>query len=165
MRFGLGTIVSTGIIAAMIFAMFEMLAAGMLMGPDAFAMPLRMIGAIVLGPMALEPSYSLIGAATTGIVVHLILSMLFAGIFAVTISAMTPPDAASVGSMPGGLALAGICFGIVLWLVNFYVVAPLAGWTWFAARSDPFVQLFAHALFFGCPVGWLLGNARTVITA
>jgi hypothetical protein len=74
-----------------------------------------MIGAIVLGPMALDPSYSLIGAATAGIVVHLILSLLFAGIFTVAVSAMTPRDAGTVGSMPGGprlrASVSGSCSG------------------------------------------------------
>ncbi|MBI2187735.1 MAG: hypothetical protein HYU37_11570 [Acidobacteria bacterium] len=56
-RFGLGTIVATGIVAGIIFAAFEMFAAALLMGPDAAAMPLRMIGAMVLGAEALEPTY------------------------------------------------------------------------------------------------------------
>jgi hypothetical protein len=44
--------------------------------------------------------------------------------------------------------------------VNFYIVAA---WTWFPERSDPVVQFLAHAFFFGCLLGWMLGRTRTMI--
>jgi hypothetical protein len=157
-RFGLGTIVAAGIVAAIVFAAFEMVAAAILMGPQAATMPLRMIGAVVLGAQALEPGYSLMTAAVTGVIVHLVLSIAFTGIFA----AIAPPVLAAAGlSKTGGsLAWAGTAFGIVLWLVNFYLIAPAAGWTWFPERTDPLVQFLAHAFFFGCTVGWMLGRGR-----
>jgi hypothetical protein len=160
--FGLGTTVVTGIAAGIIFAVFEMLAAAMLMGLDAAVMPLRMIGAMALGPEALEPGYSPEIAAMTGVIVHMILSVAFAAVFA----AVAPRTviASGLAATAGSLAFAGIFFGIALWLVNFYVIAPLAGWTWFPERSDPVVQFLAHSFFFGCPVGWMLGRSRTVIT-
>ena len=160
-RFGLGTIVVTGLIAGVVFAAFEMLAAAVLMGPEAAPMPLRMIGAMVLGAPALEPGYSLATAALAGGIVHLILSVLFAGIFVAT----APPilEATGLGTTRGSLALAGIAFGIVLWLVNFYVIAPAAGWTWFPEGTDPVVQFLAHALFFGCTAGWMLDRGRPAI--
>jgi hypothetical protein len=157
-RFGLGTIVATGVVAGIIFAVFEMIAAALLMGPGAAAMPLRMIGAMVLGPPALDPGYSLATAAMTGVIVHLTLSAIFAGIFA----AIAPPilSAFGVSTSSGSLAGAGIGFGIMLWLVNFYLVAPAAGWDWFPERTDPVVQFLAHAFFFGCSAGWMLGRGR-----
>ena len=157
-RFGLGTIVDTGVVAGIIFAAFEILAAALLMGPEAAAMPLRMIGAMVLGTQALEPGYSLVTAAMTGVIVHLILSVVFTGIFA----AIAPPIlmASGLGTTSGSLALAGIAFGIALWLINFYLVAPAVGWTWFPERTDPVVQFLAHAFFFGCTAGWMLGRGR-----
>ena len=54
-RFGLGTIVTTGIAAGIIFAVFEMFAAAIMMGVEAAFMPLSMIGAMVHGPAALDP--------------------------------------------------------------------------------------------------------------
>jgi hypothetical protein len=82
-----------------------MLAAAMLMGPNAAAMPLRMIGAMVLGEQALDPGYPLMTAAMTGMVVHLILSIVFTGIFA----AIAPPMLAATGfgTTSGSLAVAG----------------------------------------------------------
>ena len=62
-RFGLGSIVAVAMVAGLIFAAFEMLAAAILMGPDAAMTPLRMIGAIALGAEALEPGYSVMVAA------------------------------------------------------------------------------------------------------
>jgi hypothetical protein len=157
-RFGLGSIVATGITAGIIFAAFEMAAAAILMGFGAVAMPLRMIGAMVLGAQALDPGYPLATAAMTGVIVHLILSIVFTGIFA----AIAAPMLAASGVMmtSGSLAVAGIGFGIVLWLVNFYLVAPVAGWTWFPVRTNPVVQFLAHAFFFGCAAGWMLGRGR-----
>jgi uncharacterized membrane protein YagU involved in acid resistance len=131
-----------------------MVAAAVLMGPQAFFMPLRMIGAIVLGSAALDPGYSLASAGFAGVIVHMVLSI----VFALILAAFASPVAGTAA-----LAAGGIAFGIVLWLVNFYLVAPLAGWTWFPDRSNQVVQFVAHALFYGCPVGWYLGRSRVPI--
>ena len=125
------------------FAAFEMMATAVLMGPQAVFMPLRMIGAMVLGAEALDPGYSLITAAVAGVIVHMVLSIAFA----LMLAAVTP-----AAITPGTLALIGIAFGIGLWLVNFYVIAPFAGWTWFPERTNPIVQFLAHAFLFGLPV-------------
>jgi hypothetical protein len=118
-------------------------------------MPLRMIGAIVLGAEALDPGYSLVTAAMTGVVVHMILSIVFAGIFA----ALAPVIMAGFPATTGTLTVVGLFFGVALWLVNFYAIAPLAGWSWFPERSDPMVQFLAHTIFFGGPVGWMFSRA------
>jgi hypothetical protein len=161
-RFDLGTIVVTGIVAALVFAAFEMLVAALQMGVDAAVMPLRMIGAMVLGPAALEPTFSLVNAAAAGVVVHVVLSIVFTAIFAL----MAPPllAAMGVGSTSGSLAVAGAAFGVALWLVNFYLIAPAAGWIWFPERTDPIVQFVAHAAFFGGMAGWMLGRRRLVLS-
>jgi hypothetical protein len=153
-KFAFGHVAAAGIIGGILFAAFEMVAAVMLTGSHAFFMPLRMIGAMLLGPEALESAYSLAVAGVTGIVIHMVLSVVFAVIFA-WIGSPAATDTT--------LALSGMLFGIMLWLVNFYVLAPLAGWTWFPEETSAPVQFVAHALFFGCPVGWYLGRSRTVI--
>jgi len=80
-RFGLGPIVTTGITAGIIFAVLEVFAAAMLMGVEAAVMPLTMIGAIVIGSAALDAGYPPEIAATTGVIVHMTLSVAFAGVF------------------------------------------------------------------------------------
>ena len=150
-RFGVGSAVLAGIVGGLVFAIFEMLATAALMGFDSLFMPLRMIGAMVLGMEALDPSYPLLTAAIAGVIVHMVLSIAFAIVFA----AVSPSTAAT-----GTLVLLGIGFGIGLWLVNFYAIAPVAGWTWFPEQTNPVVQFLAHAVFFGVPVGWYVGSAR-----
>lgn len=152
-RFGVGPAVVAGIIGGLIFAVFEMVATAVMTGPDAAFMPLRMIGGIALGAQALDPGYPLITAAIAGVLVHMVLSIAFAIVFAVII----PPTVTS-----GTLALLGIGFGIGLWIVNFFVIAPLAGWNWFPEQTNPIIQLVAHSLFFGCPVAWYLARARPI---
>jgi uncharacterized membrane protein YagU involved in acid resistance len=149
-----GRIVAAGVLAGVVFALFEMVASALLMGPAAFFMPLRMIGAIVLGPQALDPTYSLAAAAVAGVLVHMVLSIAFAFAFAAVASPLSTTSALVAG---------GIGFGVALWLINFYLIAPLAGWTWFPERANPVVQFLAHAFFFGAPVGWYLSRARTLI--
>jgi hypothetical protein len=56
------------------------------------------------------------------------------------------------------LAVAGTMFGTVLWLVNFYVIARLAGWTWFPGNVHHVIAFVGHAFFFGCPLGWIFGR-------
>jgi uncharacterized membrane protein YagU involved in acid resistance len=147
-------IVVAGILSGTVFAGFEMVAAAVLMGPQAFYIPLRMIGATVLGPAALDPGYSLAVAGLVGVILHTGFSVVCALIFA----ALASPAASTAALTAGGIA-----FGIVLWLVNFYAVAPLAGWTWFPDRTSPAVQFVAHAFFFGCPIGWYLGRSRAAV--
>jgi hypothetical protein len=162
-RFGLGAIVTTGIAAGIVFAVFEMFAAAILMGVGAAIMPFRMIGAMVLGRAALDAGYLVEIAAPTGVIVHMILSIAFAGVFAAITSPLATTAAGDLLSTPRGLGLAGMLFGIALWLVNFYIVAPMAGWTWFPEQTNPVVQFVAHAFFFGAPVGWMLGRSRADI--
>jgi hypothetical protein len=150
-RFGLAPAVVAGIIGGLIFAAFEVVATAVMMGPDAAFMPLRMIGGIALGAQALDPSYPLVNAAVAGVLVHMVLSIAFAIVFA----AIVPVTVSS-----GTLTLLGMGFGIVLWIVNFFVIAPVAGWNWFPEQTNPIVQFLAHSLFFGCPVGWYLGREQ-----
>ncbi len=134
-----------GIIAGLVFAMFEMVMAALLNG--AFFGPLRMIGAIVLGREALQPSYPLLTAIVVGLVVHMMLSAIYGIVFALIVAAVP-----ALASSPAALIAAASVYGLVLWLVNFYVVAPLADWVWFT-QSNPVVQFIAHTVMFGAVLG------------
>lgn len=153
-RSGVGPAVVAGIIGGLIFAVFEILAAAVMMGPEAAFMPLRMIGGIALGAQALDPGYPLVTAAIAGVLIHMTLSIAFAIVFAAIVPAT---------GTPATLALLGIGFGIGLWIVNFFVIAPIAGWNWFPEQTNPIVQVLAHGLFFGWPVGWYLGRTRETV--
>jgi hypothetical protein len=145
----LGVGVAGGIVAGLVFAAFEMIATAALMGAEAFFMPLRMIGAILVGPVALDPGYPLLSAALAGVGVHLVLAVLYGMIFAV---------------VTGGLRsaatdiLLGALYGTGLWLFNFYVIAP-AAFPWFL-DSPPALQFIGHSVFFGAVLGWYVWNRR-----
>ncbi len=133
--------VIAGILAGIVFAMFEMVMAAVM--EQGFFAPLRMIGAIVLGEGALEPSYSVATAAPVGLVVHLAMSALYGGVFAVAAAVLRLTGAA--------LVAAATLYGLVLWLVNFFVIAPVL-FPWFG-MADDVVQFVAHVFFFGSVLG------------
>ncbi len=139
-----------GIVAGIIFAMFEMIVA-QIMG-DGFFMPLRMIGAIVLGQGALEPSYPLVTAAIARVVVHMVLSAIYGAVFGAIASAV-----GVLRANRGVLVGVATVFGLLLWLGNFYVIAPVL-FPWFL-MANPVVQFVAHTFFYGTALGLLLGGA------
>jgi uncharacterized membrane protein YagU involved in acid resistance len=141
-----------GLVAGVSFALFQMTAAAGMHGLTAFLVPLRMIGALVLGPEALAPGYSFVVAAVTGVAAHLVLSALFGTIFGWI--------AGEWSAVSRSLVVAATAYGLALWLVNYYVIAPAAGWTWFPRDTEPFVQAAAHAVFFGTVLGVYLDRSR-----
>ncbi len=143
-----------GVIAGLVFSMFEMIVAAVLNGAAAFFMPLRMIGAIVLGQGALQPSYPLLTAGLVGIVVHMMLSVIFGIVFALLVSYVP-----ALANSTMALLAAASAYGLLLWLVNFYIIAPTAGWVWFT-NSNPVVQFLAHTLMFGTALGFYLDRVR-----
>jgi hypothetical protein len=144
-RWGLQRGAIAGIVAGLVFAAFEMVVSAFMMGAGAFFMPLRMIGAIALGPETLEPSYSLLTASFAGVIVHMILSVIYGLIFG------------AIATVLGGpMAFVGIgtVFGFALWLINFYLIAPFA-FPWFQ-EANPIVQFIAHTFVFGTVLGYFL---------
>ncbi len=127
-----------------------MMAAG-IMGQSAFE-PLRMIAAIILGESAL-PTQSTIGLAVVvpvALAIHYALSAFYGAVFGAAVAA--------IGTLRNGrmaLAVAASVFGFVLWLANFGAIAPVL-FPWFS-MADPAVQFIAHTLFFGTPLGLMLG--------
>jgi hypothetical protein len=138
-----------GIVAGIVFALFEMVVSALMIGGDAFFMPLRMIGAIALGPAALDPGYSLLAAGFAGVLVHVVLAVIYGAVFAALFGGLR--------SAATDIAL-GAGFGLALWLGNFYVIAPLA-YPWFL-EANPVVQAIAHVVFFGAVLGWYMWMAR-----
>ncbi|MBI3910316.1 MAG: hypothetical protein HY320_05210 [Armatimonadetes bacterium] len=51
-------------------------------------------------------------------------------------------------------ALAGMGFGLAIWLVDFYILAPLF-WPWFK-DANPIAQFIIHVFFYGLPLGLAL---------
>ncbi len=138
-----------GVIAGLAFAAFEMAASAVMMGGPAFAMPLRMIGAIAMGSEALDPGYPLAMAALAGVAVHMMLSMIYGAVFATL-----------AGGLRSGLAIIGLAsvYGLALWLINFYLIAPVA-FPWFT-EANPMMQFVGHVFFFGSVLGYALWRSH-----
>ena len=138
-----------GVIAGVVFAAFEMITSAVMMGLPAFWMPLRMIGAIALGEQALDPGYSLVMAGLAGLMVHVALAAIYGAVFAVI-----------AGGLRSRWAIVGLAtaYGFVLWLLNFYVIAP-AMFRWFG-DATPVVQFVAHTFFFGSVLGFYLWRSH-----
>jgi hypothetical protein len=140
---------AAGVVAGVVFAAFEMVVSAVMMGAAAFWTPLRMIGAIALGPEALDPSYSLVTAGLAGLAVHVVLAVIYGAVFA-----------AVSGGLRSGPAIIGLAsaYGLALWLLNFYVIAP-AAFPWFG-DANPTVQFIAHTFFFGSVLGIYLWRSH-----
>lgn len=142
-----------GVIAGIVFAMADMVMAVVVMGGSFFD-PMRMIGAIVLGQAALDPSYPLLQAGLVGMMLHMMLSAVYGVVF-VYLLAVTRQLWASTGA----LLVYGSIFGLILWVANFLVVAPIA-FPWFGMVNQFWLGFVAHTFFFGTVVG--LYTARGV---
>jgi hypothetical protein len=142
-----GTICGIG--AGIVFAVFEMVTSAAMMGSGAFFMPLRMIGAILLGPGALDASYSIWAAGAAGVAVHVVLAVIYGVIFTMILGGLR--------SATWDVVLSAL-YGFALWIVNFYLIAPRA-FPWFL-EADPLVQFIAHTFFFGAMLGWLVWQSR-----
>lgn len=156
-RSGAGSWVLTGalmgILAGIVFAAFEMVVAA-IMGQGLFA-PLRMIGAVALGQGALppEPTSGLVTVVPVALVVHLVLSATYGAVFGALAWAIPP-----LGDNRKALIGTATVYGLLLWIINFYVVAPQA-FPWFG-MANPIVQFVAHTFIFGTALGLLLSGAR-----
>jgi len=154
-RTGTSTWVRTGLIggvvAGIVFAMFEMITAAVLNGSDAFFMPLRMIGAIGVGMSALDPTSSLLTAGGAGLVIHMILSMMY-GVMVAGVIALVGSLSRSTASV---LVVSSIA-GFALWIMNFFLLAGIFGWNWFPDTQNVAVQLVAHTFMFGTVLGLIL---------
>jgi hypothetical protein len=140
-----------GVIAGLVFAVFETIAAVVMDGLPAMFMPIRMISGIVLGAGAMDPSFPLITALIAGVLVHLVLSAIF-GVIVGLIGFTIPALSQSTGMW----LIVTSLFGLALWIVNFYVIAPIGGWNWFPMQTNPIIQAIAHTLFFGTALGMYL---------
>jgi hypothetical protein len=118
-----------------------MVMAAILDGPDAFFMPLRMIGGIAIGQQALDPGTSLLSAVY--------------GIGVAGVAHYVPALSRSATTLIVWASAAGLG----LWLVNFYVIAPIGGWTWFPEGTNPLLQFVAHTFFYGTVLGLYLNIA------
>ncbi len=133
-----------GIVAGIIFGLVEMAATAARSSP--ISMPLRMFASIIVGSQALQ-DMPLASMAVLGIVVHLVLSAIFGLIYGLAMRAFPPATRVSYGAQ----TILGAGYGLLLWLVNFQLIARSA-YPWFLSDAQG-LQVVLHAVAFGIPLG------------
>lgn len=128
--------VLAGLTAGVIFAVFEMIVAG------SAAMPWRAFASILGGQDTMAREFTF-GIFVLGFVVHFGLSAIFGAISKVF------PDAVH-RNLPSIAAL-GMAYGLLVWVLNFGIIANLF-FPWFTEMSST-AQILLHILTFGLPLG------------
>lgn len=133
--------VAAAIIAGVVFLVLELAMAPLFLGMSPWA-PVRMIGAMILGQDVLQPATFNVGVLAAALLVHFVLSIIYAIIFGLLlhrwmIAGAAQPSVAVV-------SLAGVIFGLVLYLINFYGFTAV--FPWFAEARN-WVSLFAHPVY------------------
>jgi hypothetical protein len=125
-----------GIVAGVVFIMLEMFLVVYFGGDSPWAPP-RMMAAIAMGKDVLPPPATFdLGIMMAALAVHLVLAVAYGLILGLVV--------ARVGLSPATTVLAGLLFGIVLYVVNFYLFTGL--FPWFAMARN-WMSIFAHAVF------------------
>lgn len=134
-----GAVVTAAVVAAMVFAVMEMMLVAIVQGMPFWA-PLHMIAAIVMGSGVLPPPPAFdLGVAAVAMGVHLVLSLVLATILAFVL----------LRTRPGSAWWIGLLFGIALYYINFYGFTALFPWF---ADARGWISWVSHAVF-----GLLLG--------
>jgi uncharacterized membrane protein YagU involved in acid resistance len=129
-----------GVIAGAIFMVLEMVMVPLFLDGSPWAPP-RMMAAIGMGKDVLPPPATFdLGILMAAMVIHFILSVLFAIVLALIIARLGFGAALAVGAV----------FGLALYLVNFYGMTAL--FPWFAMARN-WVSIFAHVVF-GLIAAW-----------
>ena len=94
------------------------------------------------------PSSSLLTAGGAGLVIHMLLSMLY-GLVVAGVLALAP----SLSRTRVSTVVAASVAGFGLWILNFFILAGLFGWSWFPDSQNVVVQFVAHTVMFGSVLG------------
>ncbi|MFS8975593.1 hypothetical protein [Cupriavidus necator] len=130
--------VMAGLIAGAVYMVLELLTARFLLYQGAWG-TVKMVAAIILGREALASAdafnWTIVLSAGT---VHFALSIILAAVLAMILASFR------LDSSMGLASLAGIVFGVVVYLINFYVFGRYFNWF---DEARGWESLFAHALF------------------
>jgi hypothetical protein len=137
-----------GVLAGIGFAMVELVMMDLQGGHLVVARFLRRIAAAWIGPQALEPDFPFAIVAAVGTILHFGLAALFGLIF----TWLTESRVQELRRSRAILLVLATGYGLLLWPLNVYLIAPFVGWEWFARDTPPVVQAAAHFSY-----GLLLG--------
>jgi hypothetical protein len=146
-----GSIWKAGLLSGLIAGAVELVVLlGLVIGQGASIwVPVRMTAAIVLGQGVLPPPETFDGAAAAiALTIHFGLSAVYGLIIALLIRRLERMPALAVG----------VAFGIAVWLVNYFVLAPSI-FPWLLAQRGALSTPFLHAIFGVAAVGAYLAIA------
>ena len=127
-----------GVIAGVAFMMLEMGMVWMFMGESPWAPP-HMIAAMALGKDVLPPEGTYapfsMKIMMTAMIIHLVLSIVYGLIVAWLVHRF---------DWGGGLAI-GAAFGLAIYIINFYLIAPVV-FPWFTMAQN-WISASTHILF------------------
>jgi hypothetical protein len=129
-----------GVVAGVIFAAFELAAARL---SDAPLLPVRMSASLLLGPSAVGAG-PFAPAVVLGVGIHLALSASFGALYGYFVERFDRERS------PFFQAGVGMLYGLVLWALNFQLLAR-ATHPWFLGAPQS-VQAVLHACAFGLPL-------------
>lgn len=131
-----------GLIAGIVFMMVEMILVGTLGGGSPWGPP-RMIAAMAMGKGVLPPPATFdITILMVAMMIHFVMSIIFAIVFAWVADRMAWSRTTTI--------VAGMIFGLILYVVNFYGMTAV--FPWFAMARN-WISIFAHVMFGGV-LGW-----------
>jgi hypothetical protein len=141
-----------GLIAGLLFAAAQMVVATAL-GGSPWA-PWRLFASVLMGQQALAGAMTL-GVFVVGFFVHFGLSALFGAFWGAFVGGLPP----SIRDSWGGHAAIAMVFGLLLYFLNFQVLARFL-FPWFLA-TDRVAQVLLHAIALGAPLGaWMTARLR-----
>lgn len=154
-RRSIGEGITAGLIAGIIFAMMEIAGAAMMGNPP--LMPVRMFASVVLGQGAMQGPLGV--PLVVGTIAHLVLSAGFGIVYGLLAARTSEATKTSFGRQAG----LGILFGLVVWLVNFHIIARVL-YPWFLGAPQ-FLQAMMHGLFFGLPLALIYAASERRVHA
>jgi hypothetical protein len=143
-----------GLFAGLVSLLFEMLMAAVTRDPQAFLLPPRTIATLVLGSTALDPGVSLPMVLGLGFGIHLVISAILGALFGLAVSGIP-----AVGRSSAAVVVVASAYGLAIWIVNLFLIAPLMGGPRAAVQLEPAIQVIAHSVFFGTTLGLHLAQA------
>jgi hypothetical protein len=142
----LGKGIMGGLASGALFAAAQMLVARS-QGPRGWELPWRRFASVLLGANAMTGKMTL-GILLLGLVVHFLLS----GVYGMTFAAAVRALPLTIRAHWVANAIVCAALGIVLWAINYQVIARMA-YPWFLTGAHQGVQVLLHAFTFGLPVG------------
>ena len=133
----------SGIVAGFVFVMIEMILIATVGGGSPWGPP-RMMAAIIMGQSVLPPPATFdFGIMMVGMMIHFVLSVVLGFVLGWVISKWRLGTGAAI--------IAGIVFGLLVYLVNFYGLTAV--FPWFSNARNA-ITVFAHIVFGGV-LGWV----------